>query len=87
VKVDHYMTATDIIEWVLIVVGGIAGSYAWTPYLAGYLIGAVVGFGAAYIVVEVLDRLFLIYGDPERLDRELDERRRRRREEERRKKR
>jgi hypothetical protein len=86
VKVDHFVTLTLALEAALIVVGGIAGSYAW-PYPAGYMIGAGIGFGAAYIVVEILDRLYVIYSDPVRLDRELEERRRRRREQGRRKKR
>lgn len=83
---DHFVTLTLVLEAALVVVGGIAGSYAWTPFPAGYLIGAGIGFGVAYILVEVLDRLYVIYSDPERLDRELEEGRRRRREEERRKK-
>lgn len=86
-KVDHFVTLTNVVEAALVVVGEIAGSYAWTPYPIGYLIGAGIGFGVSYILIEILERLYLIYSDPERLDRELEEGRRRRREEERRKKR
>lgn len=85
-KVDHFVTLTFVLEAALIVVGGLAGSYAWTPYPAGYLIGAGIGFGVAYILVDILDRLYVIYSDPERLDRELREARRERDEERRKKK-
>ncbi|MBS1885632.1 MAG: hypothetical protein JSU06_00420 [Actinobacteria bacterium] len=83
-KVDDYMTLTSMIEVVLVAAGGIAGSYAWSPYPVGYMIGAAIGFGAAYIVVEILDRLYVLCSDPKRLRRELDEGRRRQREQERR---
>jgi hypothetical protein len=74
VKVDDFVSLSVVLEAVLIVAGATAGSYAWTPYPLGSLIGAGIGLGVAYILVEILDRLYLIYGDPERIGRELEER-------------
>jgi hypothetical protein len=50
------------------------------------VIGAAIGFGVAYIVVDILVRLFVIFSDPDRLRQELDEGRRKRDEERRGKK-
>jgi uncharacterized protein (DUF2062 family) len=83
VKVDDYAAATLAIDAVLIIAGAVAGSYAWSPYLAGALVGAAIGFGVSYILVEILDRLYVTYSDWDRVSRELDERRRRRRDEKR----
>lgn len=47
-------------------------------YLAGALVGAAIGFGVSYIVVEILDRLYVTYSDWDRVRRELDEHRRER---------
>jgi hypothetical protein len=79
VKVDDYAALTRAIEVVLIVAGAVAGSFAWTPYLAGSLAGAGIGFVISYVVLEILDRLYATYSDWERVRRELDERRRERR--------
>ncbi|MBN9621971.1 MAG: hypothetical protein J0H06_03305 [Actinobacteria bacterium] len=76
-KVDDYAAATVAIDVVLIIAGAAAGSYAWSPYLAGALVGAAIGFGVSYILVEILDRLYVTYSDWDRVSRELDERRRR----------
>jgi uncharacterized protein (DUF2062 family) len=83
VKVDDYAIATLAIEAVLIIAGALAGSYAWSPYLAGALVGAAIGFVVSYIVVEILDRLYVTDSDRERVRRELDERRRRKRDDKR----
>jgi hypothetical protein len=83
VKVDDYAAATLAIEAVLIIAGALAGSYAWSPYLAGALVGAAIGFGVSYILLEILDRLYVTYRDWDRVHRELDERRRRKRDEKR----
>jgi len=86
VKVDHFLTLTFTLELALTVAGAIAGAHAWTPRQAGELAGSAIGFGVAYILVNILRRLYVIYSDPDRLDRELDEAEEREREERRRRK-
>ncbi|MBN9621542.1 MAG: hypothetical protein J0H06_01085 [Actinobacteria bacterium] len=85
-KVDRYLDLTFALEVVLPVAGGLAGGSAWTPRAAGGVVGWILGYIVAYIIVEILDRLFLIYGDPERIDRELAKGRRERDERRRKKK-
>ena len=83
-KLDRFLTATMVMEDVLVVAGAVAGGEAWSPPLLGAIVGVAIGAGVAYIATEIVDRLYLIYSDPERLGRELAEARREREEEERR---
>ncbi len=71
VKLDVYIDLIIALEIALVVADGILGACAWTPPLAGATAGAVLGYLVVYVLVEVLDRLVLIHGDRERLDREL----------------